>query len=55
MNKLLELLKRKLYVSKTTTKNDEIYFIDIESHQITEEEYNLIKEFIQRKDEEENE
>jgi hypothetical protein len=54
MNKLLELLKRKLYVSKMTTKNDDIYFIDIESHQITEEEYNLIKEFIQRKDEEEN-
>lgn len=55
MNKLLEILQRKLYVTKTTTKNDEIFFIDIESHQITEEEYELIKEFIQRKEEEHGE
>ena len=54
MNKLLEILKRKVWVSTLTSKNEELYFINIESNQITEEEYELIKEFIQRKDEEEN-
>lgn len=52
MNKLLELLKRKIYVIKNTFKDKEIYFLDVESHQITEEEYELIKEFMTRKDEE---
>lgn len=55
MNNLAEeILKRKVYVIKNSTKNEETHFIDIKSNQITEEEYNLIKEFIQRKDEEEN-
>jgi hypothetical protein len=52
MTKLLEILKRKIYLSKITKSNDEIYFIDIDSHQITEEEYNLIKEFLERQEEE---
>ena len=50
MNKLLELLKRKIYVIKNTFKDREIYMLDVESHQITEEEYELIREFMQRKD-----
>jgi hypothetical protein len=54
MNKLLELLKRKLMVIQSIDKDEKMYLIGIHSNQITEEEYNLIKEFIQRKDEEEN-
>ena len=52
MNKLLEILKRKLCVFKFTTKDNEKYFLNVESEQLTEEEYELIKEFIQRKEEE---
>lgn len=55
MNKLWEILKRKLCLSKFTTKENEKYFLDVESHQLTEEEYQLIKEFMQRKDEENGE
>lgn len=53
MNKLLEILKRKIYVIKHTFKDREIYMLHVESHQITEEEYELIKDFITRKEEEE--
>lgn len=54
MTKLLELLKRKLMVIESIDKDGKMYLINIHSNQLTEEEYNLIKEFIQRKDEEEN-
>lgn len=54
MTKLLEIFKRKLMGIKNSDKDEKMYLINIHSNQLTEEEYNLIKEFIQRKDEEEN-
>lgn len=54
MNKLLEILKRKLSITHLITKQEQVYFINVQSNQITEEEYNLIKEFLE-KEEEENE
>lgn len=53
MNKLWEILKRKLCVYKLTTKDNEKYFLNVESEQLTEEEYELIKDFMTRKEEEE--
>ena len=52
MNKLLEILKRKLCVNKITIKSEEIYMLDVCSNQLTEEEYDLIREFIQKKEKE---
>lgn len=52
MTKLLEILKRKLIVIKSIDKNEKMYLINIHSNQLTEEEYNLIKEFLERQEEE---
>lgn len=50
MYKILELLKRRLALSKITSK-EECYFVDIIQNQITEEEYNLILNFLNSEDE----
>lgn len=52
MNKLLEIFKTRLRLFKITSEKKEKYILDVESEQITEEEYELIKEFMTRKDEE---
>lgn len=52
MNKLLEIFKTRLRVYKITSEKKEKFMLDVESEQITEEEYELIREFMQRKDEE---
>lgn len=52
MNKLLEIFKTRLRLFKITSEKNEKYILDVESEQITEEEYELIKEFMTRKDEE---
>lgn len=52
MTKLLEILKRKLCVTKFTAKGEQVYMLDACSNQLTEDEYNLIKEFIEKEDEE---
>lgn len=54
MYKILDLLKRRLTLSKITNKEEERYFVDIIQDQITEEEYNLILNFL-NSEEEENE
>lgn len=51
MYKILDLLKRRLTVSKITNKEEERYFVDIIQNQITEEEYNLILNFLNSEDE----
>lgn len=51
MGKILDLLKRRLIVSKITDKRKESYFVNINVSQITEEEYNLILNFLNSEDE----
>lgn len=51
MYKILDLLKRRLIISKLTKKEKECYFVDIHESQITEEEYNLILNFLNSEDE----
>jgi hypothetical protein len=53
MNRLLEILKRKICVSKTTDNCSTSYIIDIHSAFLTEDEYNIILEFIKTPEEEE--
>lgn len=54
MDKILDLLKRRLIISKITDKKRESYFMNINTSLITEEEYNLILEFL-NSEEKENE
>ena len=51
MGKILDLLKRRLTLSKIKNKEEERYFVDIIQNQITEEEYNLILNFLNSEDE----
>jgi hypothetical protein len=51
MDKILELFKRRVWVSKITQKEQEMYLMDLSSKQITEEEYNLILELLKSEDE----
>lgn len=51
MYKILDLLKRRLTLSKIKNKEEERYFVDIIQNQITEEEYNLILNFLNSEDE----
>jgi hypothetical protein len=51
MDKILELFKRRVWVSKITKKEQEMYLMDLSSKQITEEEYNLILELLKSEDE----
>lgn len=53
MNRLLEILKRKITVSKMTDNCGDSYMIDIHSAFLTEDEYNIVKEFITKEEEEE--
>lgn len=51
MYKILDLLKRRLVISKITDKRKDSYFLTINTTQITEEEYNLILELLNSEDE----
>ena len=51
MYKILDLLKRRLIISKITDKRKDSYFLNINTAQITEEEYNLILNFLNSEDE----
>lgn len=51
MYKILDLLKRRLTLSKIKNKEEERYFVDIIQNQITEEEYDLILNFLNSEDE----
>lgn len=51
MYKILDLMKRRLTLSKIKNKEEERYFVDIIQNQITEEEYNLILNFLNSEDE----
>lgn len=51
MYKILDLLKRRLIISKITDKKRDSYFVSINTSLITEEEYNLILNFLNSEDE----
>ena len=54
MDKILDLLKRRLIISKITDKRRDSYFVNVNTSLITEEEYNLMLEFL-NSEEKENE
>ena len=54
MDKILDLLKRRLWVDKANCKKGVLYSIHLDNNQVTEEEYNLILNFL-NSEEEENE
>lgn len=51
MDKILDLLKRKLIISKITDNRKDSYFMSANTSLITEEEYNLILNFLNSEEE----
>lgn len=54
MDKILDLLKRRLIISKITDNRKDSYFVSVNTSLITEEEYNLMLQFL-NSEEKENE
>ena len=54
MDKILDLLKKRLIIGKITDNRKDVYFVNVNTSLITEEEYNLMLEFL-NSEEEENE
>ena len=52
MNKLLKILKDILGVYKLTLNKETTYYLTTGNAQLTEEEYNLIKEFLEKEENE---